>query len=225
MTGVVLAFDTSAAHCAAALLSGDRVLTHRTEAMARGQGEYLMPMLSAMLAEQGLAWRDLGLLAVGIGPGNFTGIRIGVSAARGLALSLGLPAVGVSNFDVMRAAAPTHSPAQIISLAAPRDELYLQLFADGRASAPPRQMTLAELPADLAPAAHTQVIGHAATQVARALGLADAQEAALSDVGLHIARIAQARHAAGEPIPRPAPLYVRSADAAPPRDPAPLILP
>ena len=225
VAGVVLAFDTSAAHCAAALLSGDRVLAQRTDAMARGQAEHLMPMLAAMLAERGLVWRDLGLLAVGVGPGNFTGIRIGVSAARGLALSLGLPAIGVSNFDVMRAAAVVDAPTQIISLAAPRDEVYLQPFAQGRASAPPRLIDLSDPPADLAAAPGTQVIGHAANRVARALGLTQAHEATLSDVGLHIARIAQARHAAGDPTPRPAPLYVRSADAAPPRDPAPLILP
>jgi len=99
-TPVILAFDTSAAHCAAALLRGDRIVAARAEEMGRGQAERLMPLLTEILAEGGATWADLDRIAVGIGPGNFTGIRISVSAARGLALALEVPAVGVSGFDV-----------------------------------------------------------------------------------------------------------------------------
>jgi len=77
---VLLAFDTSAAHCAAAVLAGDAIRVERREPMARGQAERLMPLLEEVLAEAGLGWHDLDALAVGIGPGNFTGIRIAVSA-------------------------------------------------------------------------------------------------------------------------------------------------
>ena len=101
---LIVAFDTSAAHCAAALLSGDRVLAARAEEMGRGQAERLMPLLEEMLADAGAAWRDLARIGVGVGPGNFTGIRISVSAARGLALALGVPAIGVTTFDATRAA-------------------------------------------------------------------------------------------------------------------------
>ena len=83
---LILAFDTSAAHCAAALLSGDRVLARVAEAMPRGQAERLMGLLHEVLSGSGHDWRDLDAIGVGIGPGNFTGIRISVSAARGLAL-------------------------------------------------------------------------------------------------------------------------------------------
>ena len=94
--GLVLAFDTSAAHCAAALLSGDQVLAQRHEPMEKGQAERLMPMLAEMLAEAGVGFGDLARIGVGTGPGNFTGVRISVAAARGLALGLGIPAVGIS---------------------------------------------------------------------------------------------------------------------------------
>ena len=94
----VLAFDTSAAHCAAALLS-DGQIVQRVDEMARGQAEHLMPMLEEMLSHSDLTWRDLDAIGVGIGPGNFTGIRISVSAARGLALGLGKPAIGVSTLE------------------------------------------------------------------------------------------------------------------------------
>jgi len=81
--GLVLGFDTSAAHCAAALLAGERVLACRAEEMGRGQAERLMPLLEEVLESGGVTWRKLARIGVGTGPGNFTGIRISVAAARG----------------------------------------------------------------------------------------------------------------------------------------------
>ncbi|GGH35568.1 tRNA threonylcarbamoyl adenosine modification protein YeaZ [Cribrihabitans marinus] len=119
---LVLGFDTSAAHCAAALLCGDRIVAIRAEEMSRGQAERLMPLLQEVLAAGGADWRDLAALGVGIGPGNFTGIRIAVSAARGLALGLGVPAIGVTGFEARAALAPAgHLPA----IPAPREQVYV----------------------------------------------------------------------------------------------------
>lgn len=191
----VLAFDTSAAHCAAALLSGGRIAT-RVDPMAKGQAEHLMGLLQEMLSAAGLGWRDLDGIGVGTGPGNFTGIRIAVSAARGLALGLGRPAIGVSGFEVLAHDLPRPVTAEI---AAPRGQVYRQVLGPEGAE-PPR----------LLPEGTPREAG-AAPQV-------DAQEAVA-----RIARIAAGRLAT--PQPRPAPLYVRGADAAPPRDPAPLLLP
>lgn len=98
---LVLSFDTAAAHCAAALVSGDQILGAMSEPLFKGQAERLIPMLEELLTGAGKNWSDLDLIAVGIGPGNFTGVRISVSAARGLALSLGIPAVGVSVFEAL----------------------------------------------------------------------------------------------------------------------------
>jgi tRNA threonylcarbamoyl adenosine modification protein YeaZ len=119
---LILAFDTSAAHCAAALLLGDTMLAARAEEMTRGQAERLMPLLEEILAEHNKTWRDLTAIGVGVGPGNFTGIRIGVSAARGLALALDIPAIGVSTFDAISYGATTDHAAAV---PAPRDQLYL----------------------------------------------------------------------------------------------------
>ena len=106
---LVLGFDTSAAHCAAALLSGDRLIASVTEDMTKGQAERLMPLIEEMLAGAGTGWRDLSLIGVGTGPGNFTGIRISVAAARGLALSLGIPAIGIGAAEALAYGLPRPS--------------------------------------------------------------------------------------------------------------------
>ncbi|ETX15186.1 peptidase M22 [Roseivivax halodurans JCM 10272] len=126
---IVLGFDTSAAHCAAALLCGDLVLSVRGEGMARGQAERLIPLIEDILAEAGLTWRDLARVGVGIGPGNFTGIRISVAAARGLAMSLGIPAIGISTHDAIGGPCP--------AVPAPREQAYLR-DAEGRITLSPR---------------------------------------------------------------------------------------
>jgi tRNA threonylcarbamoyladenosine biosynthesis protein TsaB len=204
----ILAFDTSAAHCAAALLlpapltSGHVI--QRVEPMEKGQAERLVPMLEELLAEAGLGWPDLKALAVGTGPGNFTGVRIAVAAARGLALGLGIPAVGVTRLEALAFGLPR--PVMVIEDAR-RGEVYIQDFtADGSG------------PARLAPADSVErpmaATGSAAgpSALPAAMPLAEA-----------IARIGAER--ALTPQPRPAPFYLRGADAAPPSDPPPVILP
>lgn len=120
---VVLASDTSAAHCAPALLVGERIVVARTEDMGRGQAERLFPLLEEILSEAGKTWRDLTAIGVGVGPGNFTGIRISVSAARGLALALGIPAVGIDGFDARNSVTPA---GQIVAIPAPREQYYIR---------------------------------------------------------------------------------------------------
>ncbi len=193
---LILAFDTSVAHVAAALLSGDTVLVKKTEAMAKGQAERLFPLLEEVLAEGGVTWSDLTAIGVGIGPGNFTGIRISVSAARGLALSLNIPAVGVSSFE----AQAIDAPRPILSLVdARRDQVFVQELTHGD-TMPPHVMAKSEVTA-------TNTIGPSDT---------------VNPVA--IARITATRYTDAT-LPRPAPLYVRAPDATPPRDPAPVILP
>lgn len=102
--------------------------------MAKGQAESLFPLIDDLLKSHDLAYSDLNRIGVGIGPGNFTGIRISVSAARGLALALGIPAIGVSNFE---ATAHPHARPVTVEIAAPRDMAYVQSFSsDGTKSDP-----------------------------------------------------------------------------------------
>jgi len=198
---LILAFDTSAAHCAAALLSGDRILAERLEEMARGQAERLFPLLEDILHEGGATWADLDAIGVGIGPGNFTGIRISVAAARGLALSLNAPAIGVSSLESQ---AEGFARPVISLVDARRGHLYAQRLTTQGGQAP-----------QILPEEEARALSGAPF-----VGPTSGQNPTPA-----IARIAAERLAQGDPQPRPAPLYIRAADAAPPRDPAPVILP
>jgi len=209
---LILAFDTSAAHCAAALLSGDRLLALRHEAMDKGQAERLIPLLEEVLAKGGAAWSDLSALAVGTGPGNFTGVRIAVAAARGLALSLHIPAIGINALEARAFGLPR--PLAVVEDAR-RGEVYLQEFAPEADAA--RITTLSTLTAETI---MTRFAGTAAEAAAEATGgEALAQPVPLVEA---VARLATSR--LGTVQPRPAPFYLRGADAAPPSDPPPLIL-
>lgn len=121
---LILAFDTSTAHCAAALLRGDSIIAHRVDDMGRGQAEHLIPMINEMLAKAGVTWAELTAIGVGIGPGNFTGIRISVAAARGLAMGLDIPAIGVSMFDTTKSLSNRAQTA----VPAPRGQFYMMDF-------------------------------------------------------------------------------------------------
>jgi tRNA threonylcarbamoyladenosine biosynthesis protein TsaB len=206
---LVLGFDTSAAHCAAALVRGDRIVASRIEPMDKGQAEALMLLLEEMLAGAGFGWADLAAIGVGIGPGNFTGVRIAVSAARGLALALGIPAIGVSGFDAVRFGLP---PSTVGLLDARRDALWIA--GEGIEAG---LVTLDSLPPALQ---GRPVAGHRAAEVVFLTGGNVLSPLPLPEA---IARIASDRRSV--PQPRPAPLYLRSADAALPSEQPPLILP
>lgn len=118
---VVLAFDTSGPFCAAAVLKNSEFTACRADEMARGQAEAIMDMIGDVLKTSGVILQDVTRIGVGTGPGNFTGIRISVSAARGFALSLGIPAIGVNGFDATLHGQSEHA---IACLPAIRDQIY-----------------------------------------------------------------------------------------------------
>lgn len=209
---LILGFDTSAAHCAAALVSGEDLVASRTEEMGRGQAERLLPLLEELLAESGHGWHDLAALAVGEGPGNFTGIRIAVAAARGLALGLKVPAIGVSTFEAL--VCGLTEPA-IASVAAPRGAVYLQ----PPGATPLGPLSPGELPADLLGSGLAVAGAEAEALAALTGGRALPPHWPLAEA---IARVAATRLDSDAPLPRP--LYLRPADAAPARDAPPALL-
>jgi tRNA threonylcarbamoyladenosine biosynthesis protein TsaB len=134
MATTILALDCSTTACSAACWRDGKVLSRRFVAAGRGQAEMIMPMIEEVMAEAGLAFAGLGLLAVTVGPGAFTGLRIGLAAAKGMALAAGLPIAGISTTLAVAAAVPAAERRGRTILAAvesKRTEIYAQAFDAG----------------------------------------------------------------------------------------------
>jgi N6-L-threonylcarbamoyladenine synthase len=208
---IVLALDTAGVDCAAAVYDSgsDSVMGEVTETIGRGHAEHLMHVVDEALAKADVALSAIERVVVTVGPGSFTGIRIGVAAARGFALSLNIYAVGVTTLEVMAATARAQNPGKSVLAAidAKREEIYLQAFdADGNPLDEARSVTIDEA-RTIASAFDGIVTG---TAVAR---LSDAPPAERPDA-FPIAIVA--RLGAGKPAgEKPKPLYLRGPDARP----------
>ena len=213
----LLSFDTSGPWCAAALVDDGRVIGRRAEVMDRGQAERLVDLLDELLAETGFGWPALDALVCGTGPGNFTGVRISVAAARGLALALDRPAVGVSRLE---AAAQGRARPCLVALDARRGEAWLQRFDDA-AGAPMLAGVSGDWPLDGIAAAVGDVDLLSGRVPAAILHLPPEP----ADMVVALARIGAERLAAGDAPAAPAPLYLRPADAAPAKEQPPPLLP
>ena len=212
---MILSFDTSGPWCAAALLRDGEPTGDLQVEMGRGQAERLMPLLEDVLSETGAGWADLTRIAVGVGPGNFTGTRISVSAARGLSLALGIPAIGISTLE---AAALGHDGPVLATAPAPRGQVYAELRGQGDIAAP----ELLDAEALMAAARDVPVTGFDPETLR--LMAPDATVIAPRH-SLPVAIATCAAQKVPDDCAPPAPLYLRPADAAPPRDAPPRIIP
>ena len=221
----ILGFDTATSACSAAVWEDGRIAARRFEPMSRGQSERLMPMVREVLSEAGADFPDLDLLAVTTGPGAFTGLRIGLAAARGMALAGDLACFGVTTLYVV-AAGVSETERQkanmLVVLDSKRAEVYAQAF---RSDLRPLSEAQALMPADLAAltangegdADRVLVAGDGAGQVIQALkdkGI----EAVLSTApgvpdAATVAAIAAERWFPDQPAEPLRPLYLRPPDA------------
>jgi tRNA threonylcarbamoyladenosine biosynthesis protein TsaB len=204
---IVLGLDTCLAACSVAVSAGGRVLAHESEALARGHQERLAPMARRVMAAADLRFDQLARIGVTVGPGSFTGLRVGLAFAKGLGAALGAPVAGVG---VLEALAAEAEGLVFAAVDARRDQVYLQAFEDGRALMAPDALELGTAAARLAEIA----AGRPATLVgsgAPLLAMAAPQAQVLAPPGPDarlVARIAAARP------PAPArPLYLRAPDA------------
>jgi len=222
-----LALDTAGPVCAVAIArsgAGDpTILARAEERIGRGHAERLMPMIEAALSEARVGFEDLDRVAATTGPGSFTGVRIGVAAARGLALALGIEAVGVGSLSAL--ALPVMRSRHAGTLAAVLDAKRKEVYVEARELASRKVIIHAvatpvgNLVARLADAPRPLIlVGAGAPLLAAAFGephpeiagLADAPD--ISDVALLAL--------AGKPGVAPTPLYARGADARPQGDKA-----
>ena len=204
---LILGLDTCLSSCSVAVLDGERVVASSREVMARGHQERLAPMARQVMAQAGLAFDRLDRIAVTVGPGSFTGLRVGIAFAKGLALALDKPAVGIGTLEALAAeAAGLVFPA----IDARRGQLYLQAFEDGRALMAPDALSAEVAAARLAELSQGRpftLVGSGAALLADVAPGA-AIIAAEGPDARHVARLAAAR--APGPLK---PLYLRAPDA------------
>lgn len=195
---LALGIETSSPNCSIALFDGERLIAVREETVGRGHAERLIPWI-AELPGGGRA----DLILVGCGPGSFTGVRVGIAAARGLALGWGIDAVGISSLALI-AARFGYQPVTV-AIEGGHGELFVQDFARGIATS-----ALASLTPEAAAIAHQSAIvaGSGAHALIMTRGFGEAHDAAPS------ARDLPALYRSGAGLP-PVPVYGRGADARP----------
>ncbi len=224
----ILAMDTAQGACSAALWSEGHTLAHRFELMAKGHAERLMPQVLEVMAEAGLEMTALDRLACTIGPGTFTGTRVGLSAARGMALALKIPLIGVTTLEAVAVGlAPGPGKVRAAVFDARRGEVYLQVFEGESLTAltEPQVLSLEAAAAAAKRAAKgltIEIAGTGAGLLAEALAQVEAAAhcpalgpAMGPGVEGHpdarlVAQIAAARQ---PPTAPPSPLYLRAPDA------------
>lgn len=211
-----LAVDCSASLCAACVYDAQagRELGRSVLDLGKGHAEHLMAVIEAALNAAGKAFADLDAVAVSVGPGSFTGLRVGVSAARGLALALKVPAIGVTTLEALAAEAQDAFPRRFVlaALDAGRGEIHAALYDRNRMPVRGPGVFALEEAVAMARASASVLAGTAARQIAAAGGggLDMGPAGATADIAVY-ARLAAERG----PGEKPRPLYLREADAKP----------
>lgn len=216
---LILALDSAGSTCAVAVAAGDKVLELAQLEVAHGQAEALLPLIDCTIRRVPSPPSAVGLVAVTTGPGSFTGIRVGLAAARGIALGLAVPLIGVSCLEAALAAlGDAASRVVLVALESRRADFYIQLFdAAGRPLGAPAAVlpeALAETVRAAAGPALLAVTGNAAPRAAALLaarGVASVVENGEPPV-LGALRAALRRWRGGEPGGPVRPLYLRPPD-------------
>lgn len=203
---MILSIDTCLGASSVAIVEGERVLADRSEPMTRGHQERIGVIAREVAAEAGVAFTDLDRIGVTVGPGSFTGLRVGLAFAKGLATALSIPCVGVTTLEAMAYGVEGFVAAV---LDARMEQVYIQVFADGAALMAPDALGLGEAAARLAElysGGPATLVGSGAPLLADVLGGAKLLTPAAPDP-VAIARLAASRPA---PTHSPRPLYLRA---------------
>jgi tRNA threonylcarbamoyladenosine biosynthesis protein TsaB len=227
---LILAIDTALEACAVALLDAEAgaLRAHEVQAMARGHAEALMPMIERVMKAAETPFTALDRIAVTVGPGSFTGLRVGISAARGLGLAADKPVVGVTTLSAFAAPFLSESGGPIISLIDARhDHVYMQVVGgDGAALVRPCIAPIADVFAH-ADLGAPRLVGNAARLVADRWPADVTPPASIEQQGApDIGWVAWLGVAADPSSSKPRPFYLRAVDAKPqaataPAQPAP----
>lgn len=214
---IVLAIDTASTLCAACVWDSDasRERGRCVEDIGKGHAERLMDVINSAMASAGVTYRDLEGIAVSVGPGSFTGIRVGVSAARGLALALQRPTWGITTLAALAEDARAAFPGRpvLAAIDARRDELYVEGHdPDGALTLGPVAVPYSDA-GGLVDDPRTVLTGSGAAIIAAASSqpLSVHPAGATGDIAT-FARLAALGRVQSTP---PRPLYLRAPDARP----------
>ena len=206
---ILLALDTCLAACSVALSRDGEPIAWASEPMIRGHQERLAPMTRDLVASHGLTFAQIDRIGVTVGPGSFTGLRVGLAFAKGLALALGRPCVGVGVLEALAAGISGAGPTAAV-IDAGRGRVYLQLF-DGAVSLSGPDILTLELATsrlvEVFPSGRMVLTGPGARLLMEAAPLATLDETATPDPRM-VARLAGLA-----PSAPPRPLYLRPPDA------------
>jgi len=216
----ILAVDTALGACSTAVLDGAIILAHRFEPMERGHAERLAPMVQDAMATARLDFAGLDRLGVTVGPGTFTGQRVGYAFMRGLRLALDRPLIGLTTLEAMAQAAMGETRVRTAAVVhdARRDEVYVAAMHRGRITVPVQIAVFAEAVRMIRAAivAEESILALAGTAAAatasilRQSGLDVIETGIVAPDALWVARMALS---APEPETVPRPLYLRAPDA------------
>lgn len=215
----VLAIDTALAACSAAVFDGehDMMLASEMLPMTRGHAEAVMPLVARVMEEASTDFTALDRIAVTVGPGSFTGLRVGIAAARGIALAAATPAIGLSTLASFAAPLISEDDGRqvVAAIDARHGQVYLQVFGTGgRTLVAPRIATLRDA-IRAATADSVRIVGSAADKLAAVWPREAGQPLSVEqreapDIGW-VARLGAAAEGHGPPKP----LYLRAPDARP----------
>ena len=212
----LLVIDTALGACTAAVFEDGRPLAVRFEPMTKGHQERLGGLVRDVMAEAGGGFESLGRIGVTVGPGSFTGLRVGLAFAQGLGAALDRPVVGISALDALAASLDDAAGAVAALIDARRGQVYARLFTSGSALGPDEALSLEDIARRLAEIGpNVALIGNGAAVLAEAFP--DLKFARIDDRVAPsteaLARLAAAADPATHP---PRPLYLRAPDATPP---------
>jgi tRNA threonylcarbamoyladenosine biosynthesis protein TsaB len=215
----ILAVDTALGACSVAVVENDMTLAHRLEPMERGHAERLAPMVRDAMTAAGVGFAAIDRLAVTVGPGTFTGQRVGYAFMRGLRLALKRPLIGITTLEAMAAATQAATGAEAVAVLhdARRNEVYLTVAVGGSVIVPARLAgfeealeTVLEATAPNSRLAIAGTAGQPAADIIAGRGRSCRSVEILYPDALWVAQLALGAPEPGE-IPRP--LYLRPPDA------------
>jgi len=216
----VLAIDTALSACAVAVLDTEESAHNASEsvAMVRGQAEALMPMIARVMDEAHIEFVELDRIAVTTGPGSFTGLRVGIAAARGIAMTASKPAVGLSTLSAYAAPliAQDDTTPVVAVVDARHNQVYMQVFGPGgRTLVSPRIAPVREAVRAAALGA-ARIVGSGADMLAAAWPSGEPPPALVDGRSApDIVWVARLGAAAADGYAPPRPLYLRAPDAQP----------